>query len=219
MVYDFTVYDDLYNTLTNDFNQYSKNNKLDIELEMTLFSDKNSTSGTDTYSSTVDAYLRKKSKVYDMYVYDPIFTRVYSSHFIDLKEWLNKDILKLFMDGDASKISTYKGKWVSLPVFIKYKVMYSNMKYLNNYGKKIPRTWDELIETGEYILNEEHQKNNTSLVGYNGLFPGSENTICSIYEFIYSFRDTKESPMPEFNSQKAIEALYKLDEIKNKISS
>jgi len=44
---------------------------------------------------------------------------------------------------------------------------------LNKYNKTIPTTWDELIETGEYILDEEKKINNDSnLIGFNGLFPG-----------------------------------------------
>eukprot|EP00833_Pecoramyces_ruminatium_P014442 jgi/Orpsp1_1/1188474/evm.model.d7180000065132.1 len=219
MVYDFIVYTELYNALTNDFNQYSKKNNLDIKLEMILFTESNSTTGRDTYSSTIDAYLQKKSNTFDLYVYDPIFTRRFSSHFLDLKEWVEDDHLKLFMDGDAYQLSSYNGKLVSLPIFIKYKVLYSNMKYLNMYGKEVPKTWDDLIETSEFILKKERLKNNTSLIGYNGLFPDNENTVCSIYEFIYSFRNTKTSPMPEFNSKEALEALYKLDEVKNRVSS
>jgi len=37
----------------------------------------------------------------------------------------------------------------------------------------VPKTWDELIETSKYIINEEKRLyNNTELIGYNGLFPG-----------------------------------------------
>ncbi len=36
----------------------------------------------------------------------------------------------------------------------------------------MPKTWDELIETAKYILEEEKKLNNTALIGYNGLFPG-----------------------------------------------
>jgi len=59
-------------------------------------------------------------------------------------------------------------------LFIKYKVLYSNTIYLDKYKKPIPKTWDELIETGEYILKREREEyNNVDLVGYNGLFPSN----------------------------------------------
>jgi len=43
---------------------------------------------------------------------------------------------------------------------------------LEKYNKKIPKTWDELLETANYILNEEKKMNNTELIGYNGFFSG-----------------------------------------------
>jgi len=48
-------------------------------------------------------------------------------------------------------------------------VLYSNIAYLERYNKEVPKTWDELFETGKYILEQERQKNN-NLVGYNGYF-------------------------------------------------
>jgi len=45
------------------------------------------------------------------------------------------------------------------------------MDLLEKYGKSIPKTWNELLETGEYILNEERKKNNNDISIYNGLFP------------------------------------------------
>ncbi|ORX87141.1 hypothetical protein BCR32DRAFT_11612 [Anaeromyces robustus] len=98
--------------------------------------------------------------------------------------------------------------------------MFSNMNYLNKYNKPIPRTWDELIETAEFILKEEKEKyNNTEIIGYNGLFPDNENTMCSLYQLLYSYRDTVDSPLPDFGSKTAIEAVNKIMEIKDRISS
>jgi len=41
----------------------------------------------------------------------------------------------------------------------------------------------------------------------------------SIYEYIYSFRDSYELPFPEYTSQSTINALEMLKKIKNEISS
>lgn len=43
--------------------------------------------------------------------------------------------------------------------------------------------------------------------------------MCSFYQFLYSYRDKKDSPLPKFTSQTAIDALNKILEIKEKISS
>jgi len=53
-------------------------------------------------------------------------------------------------------------------------VLFSNENFLKKYGKKSPITWDELIETSEYIMKEEKEKYNNKILGYNGLFPGNK---------------------------------------------
>jgi len=51
-------------------------------------------------------------------------------------------------------------------------VLFSNKYYLNKYHRDVPSTWDELIDTSDYILKKELLNNNTNLIGYNGFFPG-----------------------------------------------
>jgi len=47
------------------------------------------------------------------------------------------------------------------------------VKLLEKYDKRVPKTWDELIETSQYILEKERVLyNNTNLLAYNGLFNG-----------------------------------------------
>jgi len=50
--------------------------------------------------------------------------------------------------------------------------LYSNKVLLSKYNKRPPKTWDELIETSKYILEEEKKIGNTDLIGYNGLIYG-----------------------------------------------
>jgi len=45
--------------------------------------------------------------------------------------------------------------------------------YLTKYEKDVPKTWDELIETAEYILKREREENNNyELIGYSAVMPG-----------------------------------------------
>jgi len=55
---------------------------------------------------------------------------------------------------------------------LSYEVLYSNTKLLEKYNKPIPKTWDELIDTCEYIMEKE-KNNTTDLICYNGLFDGN----------------------------------------------
>jgi len=50
-------------------------------------------------------------------------------------------------------------------------VLYSNKMFLGKYNKTIPKTWDELLETGQYILEREKKQGNEDVIGYLGYFP------------------------------------------------
>jgi len=43
--------------------------------------------------------------------------------------------------------------------------------------------------------------------------------MCSINQFVYSFREKKDSPFPYIKSQSTIDAFNKIKEIKEKISN
>lgn len=47
----------------------------------------------------------------------------------------------------------------------------------------------------------------------------NEMGMCSIYEFIYSFRESINSPFPDIQSQQTIDSLNMMKNIKNTISS
>jgi len=61
-----------------------------------------------------------------------------------------------------------------------YSSLYSNNDLLKKYNKSVPKTWDELITTGKFIMDEEKKLNNTDLIGYNGMFDGMYN-ICNFF--------------------------------------
>jgi len=52
-------------------------------------------------------------------------------------------------------------------------VLCSNQELLNKYNKRIPVTWNELLETSKYIIREERKLNNTKLIGFNGGYIGT----------------------------------------------
>ena len=51
-------------------------------------------------------------------------------------------------------------------------MLYSNNMLLSKYNQKVPKTWDELIDTCKYIQEKE---NDPELICYNGLFNGNYN--------------------------------------------
>ncbi|OUM66703.1 hypothetical protein PIROE2DRAFT_6018 [Piromyces sp. E2] len=210
-------FENLYALITKEFNKYSKKENLDIKLKFTLFSIENSTRDWDSFDSAMYLLLQQKKQKYDMIIYDPLFTRRYSPHLVNLKDYISEDHLNMYL-GDSEKIGVYNNKWVGLPLLLKYTVLYSNINLLKKYDEKIPKTWDQMLKTAKHILHEEYKFGN-NIVGYNGYFPKGESTMCSAYSFLYSFRDSKESPIPDINSKTAEEAFNKLFELKTELSN
>jgi len=151
----FFSYADIYSEVVNDFNnKYAKEHNLDIKLKLHMFTEQNTTFGEDFYSSTIDSILNRKSHKYDVFIYDPLFTRRYSPYFIDLQDYLPKELMSLYTsNADAAKTGYYNGQWIGVPIYLKYKVLFSSKKYLDKYGRTVPKTWDELIETTKYIMD------------------------------------------------------------------
>ncbi|KAL6631985.1 periplasmic binding protein-like II [Neocallimastix sp. 'constans'] len=205
--------------MINKFNNYSKENNLNITLHFNYYSRINSTNNVGDYESQLDILFNRHSQKYDIIFYDNIFSRRYGPHLLNLKELLPNEHINLYSDNILSKTSLYKDKLVGLPVIIDSTVLYYNHELLNKYNKTIPKTWDELLNTSKYILKEEHKANNTNVVGYNGLFSYTETGTCSLYEFIYSFRNSINEPFPEITSSEAIKALTMIKRIKDEISS
>jgi len=109
-------YAGLYSSVINDFNsRYAKEHNLDIDLQLHLFTEANSTVGEDFYSSTISTLLNKKTSKYDVFIYDPLFTRRYYPYFVDLKEYLPEELMALYSSTEEARQSGfYNGKWVGL---------------------------------------------------------------------------------------------------------
>ncbi|KAL6598131.1 periplasmic binding protein-like II [Neocallimastix sp. 'constans'] len=207
-------YSNIYKTMINDFNEYSIKKELDIYVDLTVISNSDS---YESYASMVQALLMKKNNnKYDLYYYDNAYTQEYGPYLLDLEKYLPKDHIDMFNSKLLSQSCIYENKLVGLPYTTAYTLLYSNTKLLKKYNKRIPKTWDELIETSKYIMERE---NDPELIAYNGLFDESENGICSIYEFIYSCRNSTDSPFPDITSETTINALNLMKKLKKEIAS
>ncbi|ORX79715.1 periplasmic binding protein-like II [Anaeromyces robustus] len=208
--------DSQYPLYVEEFNKYAKNNNIDIELKVIIYTPENS-SVTD-FGTTIEYLLKRESTKYDIIFYDNVYNAKYSPYFVNLKDFLPKQHIEMYSSGYIPEICKFKDKWVGLPVSIDLDVMYINKVLLDSYNQTIPKTWDELIKTGKIIMEQERQKN-TDLIGYNGLFSEDEASFCSAHEFIYSFRKSKEAPFPDYTSQEVIDALNKIKEVMKEVSS
>ena len=76
------------------------------------------------------------------------------------------------------------------PVFLDFFVLYYNEPLLNKYNQKVPKTWNELYDTGKYIMEKENNNNNNNninLIIYNGFFPGMVNFKTLNFYFLLIF--------------------------------
>jgi len=78
---------------------------------------------------------------------------------------------------------------VGLPVDVNLSTLFSNRELLEKYNKDVPKTWDELMSTGRYIVEEEKKLNNTVII-YNGLINSKIILFYFIlfYFFIFSYK-------------------------------
>ncbi|OUM58626.1 hypothetical protein PIROE2DRAFT_16031, partial [Piromyces sp. E2] len=160
--------------LLKEFNKYSKENNLGIHVNLNLLTTANSTELIGDYGTTVEIMLKRKDGKYDLVFYDNVYPIRYGPYLVDLKTLLPPGHVEMYADSIASETCVFEDKWVGLPLEIDYNGLYVNDELLKEYDKRVPETWDELIETAEYILDEEKKKDpEVDLTAYNGMIDGT----------------------------------------------
>jgi len=115
----FDAFTELYSRFIKEFNEYSIKENLDIHLEMTLFSIVNTTEFMRDYPATIDYILNRKNKKYDLFVFDPIYTKKYSPFLTVIDDWL-PEYIEWYSEGASEQTSKYKGHWYSLVCNLNY---------------------------------------------------------------------------------------------------
>ncbi|ORX96084.1 periplasmic binding protein-like II [Neocallimastix californiae] len=129
-----------------------------------------------------------------------MYTSQNAPYLLKLDQYLPKEHIDMYNKHILSQIGYHEGHLVALPATIDYSALFSNKALLKKYNKPIPKTWNELIETGKYILEKERAEENTDIIGYNGLFDEYDGPY-SFIEFIYSCRESVDSPFPDLNNK------------------
>jgi len=105
--------------------------------------------------------------------------------------------------------NTYKNKIFGVPLFIDSGILYYRKDLLEKYRQPLPRTWDDLIMTSEWIVSEEKRAGKT-IEGFSGQFKQYEGLVCDMMEFILgnggSILDP-ESGKPSLTDKQAIDAV------------
>ncbi|KAL6607140.1 hypothetical protein U3516DRAFT_829703 [Neocallimastix sp. 'constans'] len=204
-------------SLIKRFNEISIKNNWDIHIVLSEYFNSDKLSNEEYHSRLSDLLNNETSNQLDLIIFENTYLTNYSDYLQNLKLFVPVESLNKYLTEIGKKISTYNNH----PLYLNYGILYSNKEYLNKYGRAVPETWDELIETVQQITKSEKKKDEKSnITGYAGLMPmDDEDSICSLYEFLYSFRDDINDDIPNFRSQNAKASLEKIYEIKRKIST
>ncbi|KAL6613001.1 hypothetical protein U3516DRAFT_520519, partial [Neocallimastix sp. 'constans'] len=146
--------EDIYRFMTNEFNNYSKENNLNITLSLNTFTPENSTQEIRDYESTLEILFKKGSNKYDFIIYDNVYTPKFCPYLLNLNKYIPKNHIDTYNSQILSNVGSCKNEIVGLPVILDFTLLYSNRKLLNIYKKNIPTTWNELLETASYILEK-----------------------------------------------------------------
>jgi len=103
-----------YSYIINEFNNYSKENNLNIEIKLNLFTTSNTTYSLNDHRSMIESLLIKNSDRYDIYFYNNLNTSKFGPYLLDLNELLSKNETEIFNADILSKSCWYKDKLVGL---------------------------------------------------------------------------------------------------------
>jgi len=109
-----------YTSLINKFNKYSKENDLDIEVQLIYLSSVNVTGYYKDYDSFLEALFMKNDDRYDIYFYEITNNFNYDKYMIDLSELISEENLNMFDPEIIQDFCTENGKLVGLVIILMY---------------------------------------------------------------------------------------------------
>ena len=93
LTYSFNDADEYQEQIVNDFNNYAKEQNLDITIHKTTLTTLNSSDHVDNYEAFVEAKLKKKSQDYDIFLIDNIYSNRFAEDVNDLSKYLSNEII------------------------------------------------------------------------------------------------------------------------------
>jgi multiple sugar transport system substrate-binding protein len=105
--------------------------------------------------------------------------------------------------------NTYGNTIFGVPLFIDSGILYYRKDLLEKYRLPVPRTWNDLIMTSEWIVSEE-KRAGKKIEGFSGQFKQYEGLVCDMMEYILSNGGMILDPVsgkPALTGKPAIEAV------------
>lgn len=121
----------------------------------------------------------------DLYRTDIVWAPQLADQFLDLSS-VAKDIVAAHFPS-VIQSQTVNGKLIALPLFADAAVLFYRKDLLEKYQKSVPKTFDELTETAQYIQDKERMSGNKGINGYVFQANAYEGLTCTALEWIKSF--------------------------------
>jgi trehalose/maltose transport system substrate-binding protein len=153
--------------------------------------------------------LAGKSGDIDLMTLDNIWVGALAPHLLNLRDYVDEAELNTHFESALSD-ATIDGKLLAMPWYIDAGMMFYRKDLLEQHGKQVPSTWQELTETAAFVQAAERDAGNDDMWGYSWQARAYEGLTCDGLELVSSFGGgTFISPEGDvtINNEKAIAAL------------
>jgi len=113
----FSSNSEFYSSLLNEFNKYSKENNLNIEINLITLSDTNSSISVADNIALINQLYEKKNIKYDIIFYYNLDLQNFDKYFVNLYEYIDEDIIKMYDPQILSQSCIKNNKLVGLVRF------------------------------------------------------------------------------------------------------
>jgi multiple sugar transport system substrate-binding protein len=139
-------------------------------------------SSTDEQHQFYVINLEGKSSDFDVLSMDVIWVPEFAraGWLLDLSHLLPEAEREAFFPGPIQAV-TYGERIYAVPWYIDAGVLYYRKDLLVKYGFSAPKTWQELVETAQFITSKEE-----GIYGYIWQGKQYEGLVCNVLEFIWS---------------------------------
>lgn len=132
---------------------------------------------------TINTVLQAGDSSIDVFAGDVVWPPIFASAgwVIPLDEYLEPGETNVYLPGPLSAFQI-QGKTYGLPFMADAGALYYRKDLLDKYGKTVPETWEELVETAEEIMEKE---GNPDLNGFVSYWKQNESLTSSMLEIYW----------------------------------
>ncbi len=160
---------------------------------------------TNKKLQTLNTILQAQDSSMDIFDADVTWPPIFASAgWVEpLENHLNSEDKEDFMPGPMGAVTYMEQIW-GVPYRTDAGMLYYRKDLLQKYNKNVPETWDELIDTAMYIMDQE-----PDMKGHAGSWAQYEGLTCNLMEFVWSYGgkvfDKKGNVI--YNSPETVEAV------------